>query len=144
MALTPLTKEAALPQSAVIHTDAAPAAVGPYCQARWAGELLFCSGQLGLAPQTGELAQGVAAQARQALANLGAVLAAAGLGWADVVKVTIYLADMNDFGVFNGIYAEMFASGAPLPARACVQVAGLPKGGLVEVEAVAQGQPGQA
>ncbi|MCF8032356.1 MAG: Rid family detoxifying hydrolase [Desulfarculaceae bacterium] len=125
-------------QSLTVNSPDAPAAVGPYCQARWAGGLLFLSGQLGLEPASGELvAGGVAAQARQAMENLGQVLSAAGLGWAQVAKCTIFLTDMGDFAQVNEVYQEFFAGLADLPARACIAVAGLPKGGLVEVEAVA-------
>ena len=113
----------------------APAAVGPYCHAKLAGGLLFTSGQLGLIPATGELPQGVEAQATQALENLKAVLAAAGMSCADVVKTTVFLADINDFAAINAIYAEYFPGEAP--ARSCVQVAALPKGALFEIEAIA-------
>ena len=113
----------------------APAAVGPYCHAKLAGGTLYTSGQLGLIPATGELAQGVEAQAAQALDNLKAVLEAAGMGLEDVVKTTVFLADMNDFAAINAIYAKYFPGEAP--ARSCVQVAALPKGGLFEIEAVA-------
>lgn len=113
----------------------APAAVGPYCHAKLVGDLLFTSGQLGLVPATGELPQGVEAQAAQALENLKAVLAAAGMGCADVVKTTVFLADINDFAAINAIYAEYFPGEAP--ARSCVQVAALPKGALFEIEAIA-------
>lgn len=112
----------------------APAAVGPYCHAKLCGDTLYCSGQLGLIPETGALAQGLEAQARQALDNLGAVLQAAGMDYGDVVKTTVFLANMGDFGAVNEIYAQYFP-GEP-PARSCVQAV-LPKGGLVEVEAVA-------
>ena len=113
----------------------APAAVGPYCHAKLAGNTLYTSGQLGLVPATGELPAGVEAQARQALDNLSAVLAAAGMSCADVVKTTVFLADINDFAAINAIYAGYFTGEAP--ARSCVQVAALPKGALFEVEAVA-------
>ena len=113
----------------------APAAVGPYCHAKLAGNTLYCAGQLGLVPATGELAQGVEAQARQALDNLGAVLQAAGMDYADVVKTTVFLADISDFAAINAIYAEYFQSEPP--ARSCVQAGALPKGGLFEIEAVA-------
>ncbi len=118
-----------------ITAAAAPAAVGPYCHAKLAGNTLYCSGQLGLVPATGELAQGVEGQARQALDNLGAVLQAAGMDYADVVKTTVFLADINDFAAINTIYAEYFQSEPP--ARSCVEVGALPKGGLFEIEAVA-------
>ena len=124
----------------VVHSSSAPAAVGPYSQARWAGDLLFLSGQIGLDPASGAMAGGgVVGQARQALENLGAVLGAAGLGPEAVVKTTIYLADMADFSAVNQVYAEFFTGVPALPARACVAVAGLPKDALVEVAAVAQG-----
>ena len=113
----------------------APAAVGPYCHAKLAGNTLYTSGQLGLIPATGELPQGVEAQATQALDNLSAVLAAAGMTCADVVKTTVFLADMGDFAAINAIYATYFPGEAP--ARSCVQAAALPKGALFEIEAVA-------
>ena len=113
----------------------APAAVGPYCHAKLAGNTLYTSGQLGLDPATGALAQGVEAQARQAMENLGAVLRAAGMDYADVTKTTVFLADMGDFAAINAIYAEFFTGEAP--ARSCVAVKELPKGGLFEIEAVA-------
>ena len=113
----------------------APAAVGPYCHAKLAGGTLYTSGQLGLIPATGELPEGVEAQASQALDNLKQVLSAAGMGFADVVKTTVFLADMNDFAAINAIYAKYFPGEAP--ARSCVQVAALPKGALFEIEAIA-------
>ena len=113
----------------------APAAVGPYCHAKLAGNTLYTSGQLGLDPATGALAQGVEAQARQALENRGAVLRAAGMDYADVTQTTVFLADMGDFAAINAIYAEFFTGEAP--ARSCVAVKELPKGGLFEIEAVA-------
>lgn len=118
-----------------IAASNAPAAVGPYCHAKLAGGTLYTSGQLGLIPATGELAQGVETQAAQALDNLKAVLEAAGMGLEDVVKTTVFLADMNDFAAINAVYAKYFPGEAP--ARSCVQVAALPKGGLFEIEAVA-------
>lgn len=119
----------------IITAPAAPAAVGPYCHAKLAGNTLYTSGQLGLIPATGELPQGVEAQASQALDNLTAVLAAAGMTCADVVKTTVFLADMGDFAAINAIYAKYFPGEAP--ARSCVQAAALPKGALFEIEAVA-------
>ena len=119
-----------------IATALAPAAIGPYSQAVDVDGFLFCSGQLGLDPATGELVEGVEAQAERALRNLGAVLDAAGLAWADVVKTTIFLTDIGDFATVNGVYARFMPD--PPPARSTVQVAALPKGGLVEVEAVAR------
>lgn len=118
-----------------ITAENAPAAVGPYCHAKLAGNTLYTSGQLGLLPATGELPQGVEAQATQALENLQAVLASAGMTCADVVKTTVFLADINDFAAINAIYARYFTGEAP--ARSCVQVAALPKGALFEIEAVA-------
>ena len=118
-----------------ITATTAPAAVGPYCHAKLAGNTLYTSGQLGLVPATGELPAGVEAQARQALDNLGAVLKAGGMDFCDVTKTTVFLADINDFAAINAIYAEYFTGEAP--ARSCVQVAALPKGALFEIEAVA-------
>ena len=118
-----------------ITAQNAPAAVGPYCHAKLAGNTLYTSGQLGLIPSTGALPQGVEAQAAQALENLGAVLSAAGMGFGDVVKTTVFLADMGDFAAINAVYAKYFPGEAP--ARSCVQAAALPKGALFEIEAVA-------
>jgi 2-iminobutanoate/2-iminopropanoate deaminase len=117
-----------------IHTTAAPAAIGPYNQAVRAGNFVFASGQLGLDPATGALVEGVEAQTRQALANLQAVLQAAGATFADVVKTTIFLTDMQDFQAVNTIYAASFA--ADPPARSTIQVAALPRGGAVEIEMI--------
>jgi 2-iminobutanoate/2-iminopropanoate deaminase len=119
----------------VIHTSKAPAAIGPYSQAIRAGKFLFASGQLGLDPATGQLQDGIEAQTRQALANLQAVLAEAGMTVDHVVKTTIFLADLNDFATVNGLYAEVFRREPP--ARSTVQVAALPKNGLVEIELIA-------
>ena len=119
----------------IMTAQNAPAAVGPYSHAVKMGDIVMTSGQLGLIPETGELPEGVEAQAEQALKNLQAVLAAAGCTMADVVKTVVFLADMNDFAKVNAIYAKYFTSEEP--ARSCVQVAKLPKGGLVEMEAVA-------
>ena len=118
-----------------ITAQNAPAAVGPYCHAKLCSNTLYTSGQLGLIPATGELPEGVEAQARQALDNLKAVLEAGGMVLSDVVKTTVFLADMKDFAAVNGIYAGYFTGEAP--ARSCVQVAALPKGALFEIEAVA-------
>lgn len=120
-----------------INAKNAPAAVGPYVHAVKAGETLYTSGQLGLIPATGELPEGVEAQAKQALENLKAVVEAAGLTLANVVKTTVFLADINDFAAINAIYADYFTGEAP--ARSCVQVAALPKGALFEIEAIAVG-----
>jgi len=118
-----------------VHTDLAPAAVGPYSQAIKTGHLIFTSGQLGLVPETGKLPAGIEAQTKQAMANLAAVLAAAGSGMDEIVKTTIFLNNMADFGAVNAIYAEAFS--ATPPARSTVEVAALPLDGLVEIEAVA-------
>ncbi len=118
-----------------ITSPNAPAAVGPYCHAKLAGGTLYASGQLGLIPATGQLPEGVEAQAAQALENLKAVLEAAGMGLSDVVKTTVFLADINDFAAINAIYAKYFPGEAP--ARSCVQAAALPKDALFEIEAVA-------
>lgn len=118
-----------------IHTDNAPAAVGPYSQGIDAGNLVFCSGQAGLDPATGQLVEGVEAQTRQIFSNLSAVLEAAGLSLDDVVKTTVFLADMADFKAMNAIYATFF--GETPPARSTVAVKGLPIGALVEIDAIA-------
>ena len=119
-----------------IATTSAPAAVGPYCQAKLCGNTLYTSGPLGLVPATGKLAEGgVEAQAKQALENLGAVLREAGMTFADVAKTTCFLADIADFAAFNGVYAEYFQG--EVPARSCFAVKSLPLGGLVEIECVA-------
>lgn len=119
-----------------IATDKAPAAIGPYSQAVRAGDYLFCSGQIPLLPETGEMvAGGIAEQTRQVLMNLSAVLDAAGVDFSAVAKTTIYLADLADFAVVNEIYAGFCSD--PAPARATVQVAALPKGALIEVDAIA-------
>lgn len=118
------------------HTDRAPKAIGPYSQAVSAGGFLFTSGQVALDPATGEIVPGgFEAQARQVLRNLERVLESAGCSFQDVVKATIYLADLADFGVLNELYGE--ALGAHRPARSTVQVAALPKGALVEIDLVA-------
>lgn len=117
-----------------LYAEKAPAAVGPYCHAKLCGDILFCSGQLGLVPETGSLAVGLEGQTRQALDNLGVVLAAAGMDYSNVAKTTVFVSDMGNFAAVNAIYAEYFP-GEP-PARSCVQAV-LPKGGLVEIEAIA-------
>ena len=125
-----------MPRTA-ISTTRAPAAIEPYSQAIRADGYLFCSGQLGLDPATGDfVAPDVAAQAEQALRNLGAVLEAAGLTFGDVVKTTIFLADIGDFAAVNGVYGRFVTD--PPPARSTVAVAALPKGGRVEIEATAR------
>ena len=118
-----------------VSTSAAPNAAGPYSQAIATDDLVFCAGQLGSDPVTGELADGVEAQAERALRNLEAVLDAAGCTLADVVKTTCFLADINDFAAFNAVYARFMSD--PPPARSTFQVAALPKGGRVEIEAIA-------
>ena len=118
-----------------VFTETAPAAIGPYSQAVVAGSLVFASGQIPIVPATGELVGGdISAQAEQAIKNVGEVLKAAGADFEKVVKTTCFLADMNDFAAFNAVYAKYFTG---KPARSCVAVRGLPKGALVEVEAVA-------
>jgi len=121
-----------------IETAQAPAPVGPYNQAVRAGNLLFCSGQIALDPANGTLVgEGdVALETRQVLANLLAVLDAAGARPSQVVRTTVFLADLADFATVNGLYAEVFGAGVS-PARACVQVAALPKGARVEIDAIA-------
>ena len=119
-----------------IHTEAAPGAIGPYSQAIRCNGFLFCSGQIALDPASGEVvAGGVEEQAEQVMRNLAAVLEAGGTSWERVVKTTIYLATMDDFARVNAIYGAHL--GAARPARATVAAAGLPKGVLVEVDAVA-------
>ncbi len=118
-----------------IHAENAPAAVGPYVHAVEAGGFVYTSGQIGLIPATGVLAEGVEAQAEQALQNIQAVLAAAGCTLADVIKTTVFLADIGDFAKINEIYARYFTG--ETPARSCVQAGALPKGALFEIEVVA-------
>ena len=122
--------------SSAIHTDRAPAAIGPYSQAVAHGNLVFLSGQIGLDPATGALvAGGVGAEAEQVLRNLQAVLEAARLGFADVVRTTIYLVDLGDFAVVNDVYGRYVRT--PYPARATVGVSALPRGARVEIDALA-------
>ena len=118
-----------------ISTDKAPAAIGPYSQAILCGNMLYTSGQLGMNPANGEIeGTDVTAQAEQALQNLGAILAEASTSFDNIVKTTCFLADMADFAAFNAVYSKYIKNA---PARSCVAVKTLPKGGLVEVEAVA-------
>lgn len=117
-----------------VHTDKAPAAIGPYSQAIDLGSLVFTSGQIPVAPD-GSVSDDVAEQTRQCLGNLSAVLEAAGSSMEHVIKTTVFITDMDQFGTINQVYAEFFAQ--PYPARSCVQVAKLPKGVSVEIEAVA-------
>ena len=119
----------------LIHTDKAPAAIGPYSQALRVGNLLFASGQIPLNPATGEMPESVEEQAAQALENVRNILAAAGLGMKDVVKTTVFLSDLADFTAVNEVYAKAFQE--PFPARSCVQVAAIPRGAKVEIECIA-------
>lgn len=118
-----------------VNTDKAPKAIGPYSQAVTVGDFVYCSGQIGLDPKTGELVKGVKKQTEQALKNLKSVLEEAGGDLKTVMKTTIFLADMNDFQVVNEVYGEHFKDHKP--ARSTVAVAALPKGALVEIEAFA-------
>ncbi|MBJ6800361.1 RidA family protein [Geomonas propionica] len=123
-------------QKEIISTDQAPKAIGPYSQGVKAGGFLFLSGAIALDPATGEVVQGgVVAETEQVMKNIGALLAAAGLGFQDVVKTTIYLANMGDFATVNGIYGGYFQENPP--ARSTVEVKGLPRGVLVEIEVTA-------
>jgi len=120
----------------LIHSDDAPKAIGPYSQAIKVGNVIYTSGQVSLDPKTGELVPGdFSAQARRVFDNLAAVLAAAGAGFSDVVKATVYLSDLANFQALNAIYAERF--GNHKPARTTVQVAGLPKGAELEIDLIA-------
>ena len=120
----------------VISTSKAPAAIGPYSQAIQVGNLVFASGQIPINPATGNFVEGgVKEQARQSLTNVKAILEEAGLKLDNVVKTTVFLADMNDFADVNAVYAEFFAE--PYPARSAVAVKALPKGALVEIEVIA-------
>ncbi len=120
----------------IIHTDAAPAAVGPYSQAVVSGGMVYTAGQIALDPETGALVGGnVVEQARQVMSNLAAVLDAAGSDFEKTVKTTCFLADMDDFAEFNAVYGEYFTG---KPARSCVAVKTLPKGSLCEVEVIAE------
>ena len=118
----------------ILETKNAPGAIGPYSQGYAAGGFVYTSGQIAIDPATGEMAQGIAAQAEQCCKNVGAVLAAAGTDLEHVFKTTCFLADMNDFAAFNEVYAKYFTS---KPARNCVAVKALPKGALCEIEAIA-------
>ena len=118
-----------------IVTKNAPAAIGPYSQGIISGNHVYCSGQIPVDPATGNIPEGIAAQAEQSCKNVGAVLAAGGSGYEKVVKTTCFIADMNDFAAFNEVYAKYFVS---RPARSCCAVKTLPKGVLCEIEAVAE------
>ncbi len=122
--------------SKTVHTDTAPAAIGPYSQAVIAGSLVFTSGQIPIDPATGNVeAVGIEAQTEQIMKNLGEVLKAAGSDYAKAVKTTCFLANIGDFAAFNAVYGKYFTS---KPARSCVAVKDLPKGVLVEVEVIAE------
>src|SRR5882724_1702129 len=120
----------------IVATDAAPKAVGPYSQAVWAGDLLFCAGQIPLEPATGNIVPGgITEQASRVLDNIRGLLKSQGLEFGNVVKSTVFLSDMNNFGAMNEVYAKYFTNEPP--ARSTVQVARLPKDALVEIEVVA-------
>lgn len=119
-----------------VSTQGAPGAIGPYSQGIASGDLVFCSGQIGLDPVSGELVAGVEAQAERALRNLAAVLDAAGCSFSDVVRTTIYLANIDDFGAVNAVYARHMSD--PPPARSTFAVGALPKGARIEIDAIAR------
>lgn len=119
-----------------VHTEKAPAALGPYSQAIISGDFVYCSGQLGIDPETGEMPEGLEGQAELAFKNVHAVLEAAGCTINDVVKATVFLKNMDDFAAVNEIYGKQFQE--PFPARSAVEVARLPKDGLVEIEVIAR------
>lgn len=119
----------------VISSTNAPAAIGPYSPGIKTGNMVFLSGQLGIDPATGKMPEGAVEQAKQSLANVEALLAEAGATFADVIKTTVYLADIADFAAVNEVYASKFSE--PFPARSAFQVAALPAGGLVEIEVIA-------
>ena len=119
----------------VISTKAAPGAIGPYSQAIDTGSFVYASGQIPLNPETGEIPEGITAQTEQSLANVKAILAEAGLSVDNVVKTTVFLADMNDFAAMNEVYGQVFTE--PYPARSAVAVKTLPKNVLVEIEVIA-------
>ena len=119
----------------MINAQHAPAAVGPYCHAVQAGDFVFTSGQIGLNPENQELVEGIEAQTKQVLENLTEVLKAAGLDMSDVIKTTVFLDDVSDFGVVNEIYETYFNDSKP--ARSCVEAGALPKGALIEIEVIA-------
>lgn len=119
-----------------INTTNAPAAIGPYSQAQVTGNLVITSGQLGVDPSTGEMPAALEAQCELAFRNVKAVLEAAGSSISKTVKTTVFITDMKNFGVVNGIYSKYFSE--PFPARSCIEVSALPKGGLVECEVIAE------
>lgn len=120
----------------IINTDKAPAAIGPYAQAVEIDNLVITSGQLPIDPATGAFPEGIAEQTRQSLSNVKSILAEAGLGMDKVIKTTVFLSDMNNFGAMNEVYATFFGEGG-YPARSAVEVARLPKDALVEIEVIA-------
>jgi 2-iminobutanoate/2-iminopropanoate deaminase len=125
-----------VPKKQIVTSEKAPKALGPYSVANRFGDFIFTAGQLGLVPETGELATGgIEAETHQALTNLSNVLEAAGSSLSQAVKTTVFLRDMNDFARMNAVYTQFFAHN--FPARSTVQVAGLPKGGAVEIEIIA-------
>ena len=119
----------------VISTKNATAAIGPYSQGLKVGNLVFVSGQIPVNPETGVMAEGIEAQAKQSLTNLQNILKEAGFSLNNVVKTTVFLSDLNDFATVNAVYETFFT--APYPARSCVQVAGIPKGAKIEIECIA-------
>ncbi len=119
-----------------VSTKNAPAAIGPYSQAQIVGNMVYTSGQIPIIPETGELAQGLEAQANQVFKNLSELLKAAGTDMSKVVKTTVFIKDMNDFAAINAIYANYFTE--PFPARSCVEVARLPKDVALECEVIAE------
>lgn len=119
-----------------VSTEKAPAAIGPYSQAQITGGMVYTSGQVGIIPETGAVAEGLEAQAHQVFKNLTELLKAAGSDMGKVVKTTVFIKNMDDFGVINGIYAQYFTE--PYPARSCVEVARLPKDVLIECEVIAE------
>lgn len=132
-----MTRGNGVSMKTIIATEAAPAAIGPYSQAVKAGGLLFCSGQIPLDPVTGQMISGgIVAQTEQVMVNLAAVLAAAGVDFGAVVKTTIYLTSLADFAAVNEVYGRFFA--IEPPARATVEVSGLPRGAAVEIDLIAQ------
>ena len=120
----------------VVKTDQAPGAIGPYSQGIQVGDMYFFSGQIPLVPSTGEMPEGIEAQAHQALKNAQAVINASGAKWENVIKTTVFITNIDDFTKVNEIYATYFTQ--PYPARSCVEVSKLPKGALIEIEVIAK------
>lgn len=122
----------------VLHTDQAPAAIGPYVQGVDLGNMVLTSGQIPVDPATGDVPESIAEQARQSLENVQAVIESSGLNVADIVKMTVFVKDLNDFATVNEVYGKFFDEhNAPYPARSCVEVARLPKDVKIEIEAIA-------